>query len=74
MSCEHKTVRSLAWVSRAPLKDERHTAFHLMSCVYCGALVGFPDENFKLAIDQGTEETLRSLLKTAAKINELKIG
>lgn len=61
--CQCTKVRLVVSVTRAPLKDGSHTAFELMQCQECGKFVGFPHENFMLAVEQGNEETLRGLIK-----------
>lgn len=42
------------------LEGGRHTAFMLLKCK-CGEFMAFPDDNFKLALAEGTEETVKFL-------------
>jgi len=37
-----------------------HTAFIILKCK-CGTKMAFPDDNFRLALREGTEETLKVL-------------
>ncbi len=39
----------------------RHTSFMLLKCK-CGNKLAFPEDNFKLALDYGTEETKKFLV------------
>jgi hypothetical protein len=49
-------------VTRAPLSDEHWTAFLVFRCS-CGELVGFPDSNYRDALENGTQETKAELAK-----------
>ncbi len=48
------------------LEDGGFTTFWLMRC-QCDRIVGHPDENYRLALEYGTEETKK-------KIRELEAG
>ena len=60
--CDHreKHVEIINHVTKAPLRDGHWTSFMLMRCV-CGAVVGFPDDNYQLALNEGTDETKEHL-------------
>lgn len=42
------------------LMGGRHTSFMLLKC-RCGDKLAFPEDNFKLALDYGTDDTLKLL-------------
>lgn len=42
------------------LTGGRHTAFMILKCK-CGTKVAFPEVNFKLAMQEGTEQTIKFL-------------
>jgi hypothetical protein len=44
------------------LKDGHHTGFVALKC-NCGHLTGFPKDNLKMALQEGTPETLDYLHK-----------
>ena len=43
---------------KVELTGERHTAFMILKCK-CGTKVAFPEVNFRLAMQEGTEETIK---------------
>lgn len=45
---------------KVPLTGERYTSFLLLECG-CGKRICFPDDNFKLAVKEGTEQTRKYL-------------
>jgi len=45
---------------KVALTGERHTKFILLECG-CGKKMCFPDDNFKLALTEGTEQTIKYL-------------
>lgn len=62
ISTEHKHSYDITGAQEinAPLKGGGHTSFMLLECK-CGNKMCFPTENYKLAMDQGTDETLELL-------------
>jgi hypothetical protein len=63
-ACNHigKKLQCVTNVTRAPLSDEHWTAFLVFRCS-CGELVGFPDSNYRDALENGTQETKAELAK-----------
>jgi len=45
---------------KVDLVGGRHTAFMILTCK-CGNKIAFPQDNFKLARQEGTEETIKFL-------------
>ena len=45
---------------KVDLVGGRHTAFMILTCK-CGNKVAFPEVNFKIAMQEGTEETIKFL-------------
>ena len=45
---------------KVDLVGGRHTAFMILTCK-CGNKIAFPQDNFKLARHEGTEETIKFL-------------
>lgn len=53
------------------LTGGRHTAFMLLKCK-CGTNMAFPDDNFRLALREGTEETIKFIASLGVRINVRK--
>ena len=70
--CDHTdcSSESRGFMECAPLKDGHFTQFQLMKCGRCHKIFGFPDDNLKIAIENGTEETLEELKKAGVEIPE----
>lgn len=64
ISTEHKHSYDITRAKeiRADLVGGKHTVFMVFGCK-CGHNMAFPDENFRLALHEGTEETLKELLR-----------
>jgi len=62
ISTDHKHSYDITGAKevKAPLKGVGHTSFMLLECK-CGNKMCFPTENYKLAMEQGTDETLELL-------------
>ena len=63
MNCVHDIALEIAFFERANLISGRHTSFLLQQCTKCHKFTGFPRLNFIIALNEGTEETLRKLVK-----------
>jgi len=63
MDCKHETWRQRGSMGHLMLEDGHHTETGLLQCVDCGKIEGFPDENLELAINEGTPETLRRIIR-----------
>lgn len=50
----------LSTLNVAALQSGSFTSFWIMRC-RCGALVGYPDANYRLALDHGTPETKKRI-------------
>lgn len=57
---EHSYDITGAKESRVGLVGGRHTVLMVLECK-CGHKMAFPDDNFRLALREGTEETLELL-------------
>jgi|GEM_PF-1455846 hypothetical protein len=53
-----------------PLSGNRHTAFILFYCFKHDNLVGFPDENYALAKNEGTDQTKQMLAEILEKARD----
>lgn len=64
MSTDHKHSYDITRAKeiKVPLAggNYRHTSFMLLECE-CGKKICFPDDNFRLAINEGTEQTKKYL-------------
>jgi hypothetical protein len=56
-------LRRICWLERVPLSDTTplHTSFYLMECESCKELTGFPEGNFKAAIEAGVWKPPRKI-------------
>lgn len=57
---------------RCPLEGGGHTTFMLLTCLACGHMRGFPDDNLTLALEKGTgvtKMTLAELMNRASNTN-----
>ncbi|KKN32643.1 hypothetical protein LCGC14_0811660 [marine sediment metagenome] len=62
--CICKDPRRLKRISewiRCPLQGGGHTKFLINECSGCDGIVFFPDDNYKLAMDKGTDYTKKLL-------------
>jgi hypothetical protein len=50
------------------MKDGHHTSCMLLRCSRCNSIIGFPDDNLRIAIKKGTPETLCILEKCGVDI------
>ncbi len=53
------------------LTGGRHTGFMILKCK-CGKKVVFPEDNFKIAQQEGTEETIKFIASLGVRINVRK--
>lgn len=53
----------------APLEGERTTTFTIAKCSVCGGWYGFPEENFKIAIKNGTPALFKAFEDLGLKVN-----
>jgi acetone carboxylase gamma subunit len=61
-SCEHSTVIPISnLTTKYNLTKNRHTRFILLKCIKCNFVYGFPAENYKLAVKEGTPETIEKI-------------
>lgn len=58
-----KTVDVMGSWDGCPLEGGAHTAFMVSRCRGCGKIGGFPEENFKLALERGSATTKETLAK-----------
>jgi len=71
-TCDHIgcKVEQAGFMECAPLRDGHWTQFMLLKCTRCGKIYGFPDDNLKSAIENGTEECLEELKRAGVQIPE----
>jgi hypothetical protein len=62
---EHR-YDSMVTLEHLWLKDGHHTGFIALKC-QCGHLTGFPIDNLKLALNEGTPETIAYLTQYGFK-------
>ena len=56
-----KKVKIIPTSEHWPLIGSGYTTFYLQQCLECGGVCGFPQENFEIALEKGTEITKRKL-------------
>lgn len=61
MRCDH--VYDISNEITAPLIGGGHTVFILLTCTKCDNKEGFPSDNVKIALENGTEDTKEKLKK-----------
>lgn len=64
-----RKVKTIGQWDGAALNGKRHTNFSVQVCE-CGKLTGFPEFNFKLAIEKGTENTRARLKQIQQELSE----
>lgn len=57
---ERKIIKLGYW-DGCPLEGKSHTSFDVNQCMECGGICGFPQPNFELALQKGTEATKNKL-------------
>lgn len=65
--CNNPTSTPFEKMGRYELKDNKHTSFMVTICQTCNKPIFFPHDNFILAIDEGTEETLEKIAQIIIK-------
>ncbi len=55
-SLKHSVITIGNWEG-CPLQGGGHTNFMILKCKKCNGILGFPNENLKIALENGTEET-----------------
>ena len=56
-----KEVRVIPAPERWPLINGGYTTFYLQQCLGCGGICGFPQQNFEIALEKGSEITKSKL-------------
>lgn len=68
--CEKKKSRKIKQIGfwdGCPLEKKAHTNFVVLRCLDCNGIVGFPEFNFNLAINEGTLETKSKLAEIISR-------
>ena len=56
-----RQVEQVGSWSGCPLEGGSHTSFYVERCLVCNGICGFPQSNFELALEKGTEESKAKL-------------
>lgn len=56
----HKHRLLMKW-EYCPLEKEKHTSFIIFFCFNCNGISAFPNDNFELALEEGTKKTKKIL-------------
>jgi len=71
--CDDHPFGSMMHFDNLALTSGHWTAFFLAKCAQCGGYDGFPRMNFYLALQEGTEETLKYLRDAGVEVEKARL-